>query len=137
MQRVYFFSRHEPQPQMVADLGGTITYQFRGTIDKVRRDGDNIKLTDSIEGEANIPADSIVVAVAPTALQEAWLKAGVGVLLIPQNNREITPDGQVVFNYAGLLQVEKIIIKTRQWAGAAPTAERKEAERQTLSAKDF
>lgn len=76
MQQVYFFSRHEPQPQMVAHLGGTITCQFRGTIDRVRREGDEIKFRDSIAGETSILADSVVVAVAPTALQEACLKAG-------------------------------------------------------------
>ena len=106
---------------MIADLGGNITYQFEGTIDRVRREGEDIKFRDSIEGDATISADSIVVAVAPIQLQEAWLKAGVGVLLIPQNNRGLTPDGQVVFNYVGLLQIEEIVIKTKQWAGVPAT----------------
>lgn len=117
---------------MVADLGGTITMQFRGTIDKVRRDGDDIQFTDSIVGESTIPANSIVVAVAPLPLQEAWLKAGVGTLLIPQNNREIAPTGEVVFNYAGLLQVVEIKVVTRQWVGVAPTLEQKLKERSQL-----
>lgn len=117
---------------MVADLGGTIHQQFRGTIDKVRREGDNISFTDSIVGESSILVDSIVVAVAPLPLQEAWLRAGVGTLLIPQNNREITPAGIVVFNYAGLLEVCEIKVVTRQWAGVAPTPEQKIKERSHL-----
>lgn len=131
-QQVYFFSRHEAQPQMVADLGGTIHSQFRGTLSMVRREGDSIKFTDSIEGESSIPADSIVVAVAPLPLQEAWLKAGVSVLLIPQNNREITADGAVTFNYAGLLQVCEIKVVTRQWSGEAVTPEQKIQERNQM-----
>lgn len=61
------------------------------------------------------------------------LKSRVGTLLIPQNNRELTPDGQVIFNYAGLLEVCEIKVITRQWAGVGPTPEQKVAERQALS----
>lgn len=114
IERIYFFSRHEPTAEMYADLG-KIDYQFRGTIDRVRREGDCILFRDSIQGENSIEANSIVVAVAPLPLQEAWLKAGVGTLLLPQNNREVTADGQVWFQYAGLLQVLSIEVKTKPW----------------------
>jgi hypothetical protein len=134
---VYFFSRHDAQPQMVADLGNTITQQFRGTISNLSKDGDNIKFLEIPLGETeavahSIPKDSIVVAVAPLPIQEQWLKAGIAVFLAPQNKRETTEDGQVLFNYAGLLRILSIEVVTEQWAGASPTIEDKHLERSRL-----
>ena len=80
---VYFFSRHEAQDQMIADLGGTITQQFKGTISNIAIFDDRIKFLEMpLGGETetiahSIPKDSIVVAVAPLPIQELWLKAGV------------------------------------------------------------
>ena len=134
---VYFFSRHEAQAQMVADLGGTIAQQFKGTISNIVRDGDNIKFLEMPLGESeaiahSIPKDSIVVAVAPLPIQEQWLKAGVSVFLAPQNRRETTDSGEVIFNYAGLLRILKIEVVTEQWVGASPTLEEKHLERSAL-----
>ena len=137
MTNVYFFSRHEAQPQMVADLGGTITQQFRGTIFGIKSVGDGIEFQEIPLGETEpvahtIPSESIVVAVAPLALQEAWLRSRVSVFLSPQNKRETTESGEIVFNYAGLLQVLKIEVVTQQWVGAAVSLEDKHAERSAL-----
>ena len=135
---VYFFSRHEAQTQMVADLGGTITKQFKGTISNIiSKDGDSIKFLEIPLGKTeavahSIPKDSIVVAVAPLPIQDLWLQSGVAVLLSPQNRKETTKDGQVLFNYAGLLRVLKIEVITEQWAGASPTIEQKHLERSKL-----
>ena len=134
---VYFFSRHDAQPQMVADLGGTITEQFRGTISNISKDSDHIKFLEIPLGETeavahSIPANSIVVAVAPLPIQEQWLKADVSVFLSPQNKRETTEDGQVIFNYSGLLRILKIEVVTEQWVGLAPTIEDKHLERSKL-----
>jgi len=131
---VYFFSRHEAQDQMIADLGGTITQQFKGTISNIIRDGDRIKFLEMPLGETeaiahSIPKDSIVVAVAPLPLQESWLKAGVSIFLAPQNKRETSKDGQVFFNYAGLLRILKIEVVSEQWMGTTPTTEDKHLER--------
>ncbi|ATW59392.1 hypothetical protein Cl131_gp124 [Aphanizomenon phage vB_AphaS-CL131] len=106
---VYFFSRHEAQDQMIADLGGTIAQQFKGTISNVVSDGDRIKFLEMPLGETDaiahsIPKDAIAVMVAPIPVQESWLKAGISVLLAPQNRRE-TVDGAVIFSYSGLLRV--------------------------------
>ena len=134
---VYFFSRHEAQPQMIADLGGAIAQQFKGTISNIVRDGDNIKFLEMPLGETeavahSIPKDSIVVAVAPLPIQELWLKAGVSVFLAPQNRRETTDSGEVIFNYAGLLRILKIEVVTEQWTGITPTLEEKHLERSAL-----
>ena len=134
---VYFFSRHEAQAQMVADLGGTITGQFKGTISNISKDGDHIKFLEIPLGETeavshSIPKDSIAVVVAPMPIQDLWLQSGVAVLLSPQNRRETTKDGQVLFNYAGLLRVLKIEVVTEQWVGLAPTIEDKHLERSKL-----
>lgn len=134
---VYFFSRHEAQSQMITDLGGTITEQFKGTISNISKDGDNIKFLEIPLGETeavahSIPKDSIVVAVAPLPIQEQWLKAGIAVFLAPQNKRETTEDGQVIFNYAGLLRILSIQVVTEQWTGASPTIEDKHLERSKL-----
>ena len=134
---VYFFSRHEAQAQMVADLGGTITGQFKGTISNISKDGDHIKFLEIPLGETeavshSIPKDSIAVVVAPMPIQDLWLQSGVAVLLSPQNKRETTKDGQVLFNYAGLLRILSIEVVTEQWAGASPTIEQKHLERSKL-----
>lgn len=145
MLNVYFFSRHTATAEMVADLGG-ITEQFKGSIKDIRANGDQITFTESPlptkeEQEAGvvpadvkwaIPADSIVVAVAPLPLQIDWLKAGVGTFLVPQNNRVVLEDKSVVFNYAGLLHIKKIEVVSEQWAGAAVSVEQKHAERSAL-----
>ena len=104
---IYFFSRHNPSPEMVAELG-EITHQYTGTICSIERDGDTVKFLElPLDGfdtiSHTIPIDSIVVVVAPLPLQEKWLKAGINVLLIPQNKREIV-DGEAVFSYSGLLR---------------------------------
>ena len=135
--KVYFFSRHDAQPQMIADLGGTITEQFKGTISNITKDGDHIKFLESPLGETDavahsIPKDSIAVVVAPLPIQDLWLQSGVAVLLSPQNRRETTKDGQVLFNYAGLLRILSIEVVTEQWVGLAPTIEDKHLERSKL-----
>jgi hypothetical protein len=134
---VYFFSRHEAQPQMVADLGGVITKQFKGIISNISKDGDHIKFLEIPLGETeavshSIPKDSIAVVVAPLPIQDLWLQSGVAILLSPQNKRETTKDGQVIFNYAGLLRILSIEVVTEQWAGASPTIEDKHLERSRL-----
>jgi hypothetical protein len=131
---VYFFSRHEAQDQMINDLGGTITQQFKGTISNIVKDGDRIKFLEMPLGETeaiahSIPKESIVVAVAPLPLQESWLKAGVSIFLAPQNKRGTTQDGQVIFSYAGLLRILKIEVVSEQWVGVTPTTEDKHLER--------
>ena len=136
IMNVYFFSRHEAQEAMVADLGGKIDAQFRGTISNIKRkDGtvsfDEVPLGESSPITHHIPENSIIVAVCPLPLQQAWLQAGV-TLLLPQNRRETTSSGEVVFNYAGLLRVKKICVETEQWAGATPTVEQKHSERSAL-----
>ncbi len=133
---VYFFSRHDAQPQMITDLGGTITQQFKGTISNISKDGDSIKFLEIPLGETeavshSISKDSIVVAVAPLPIQEQWLKAGIAVFLAPQNKREVI-DGVTTFRYAGLLRVLKIEVVTEQWTGASPTIEDKHLERSKL-----
>ena len=138
---IYFFSRHNPDPQMVKDLGG-ITQQITGTISNISKAGDSISFNEmvflsenerSIEGtkQHTIPANSIVVAVAPLPLQIEWLNAGVETLLIPQTKRELI-DGSTVFSYTGLLWMKRIIIDAEQWAGLPPTTEQKHAERLAL-----
>ncbi|MFM6079215.1 MAG: hypothetical protein ACKPCI_12010, partial [Dolichospermum sp.] len=89
---VYFFSRHNPLPEMVAELG-KITFQYRGTISSIKKDGNNIRFVELPLDGSNavshtISSDSIVVAVAPLTLQQQWLEAGVRFLLIPQNKKE-------------------------------------------------
>lgn len=134
---VYFFSRHNPTQEMVSVLGGSITEQFKGTISAIKRVGENIEFLEVPLGGTEpkrhiIPAESIVVAVAPLALQEAWLKAGVSVFLSPQNRRETTQTGEVIFTYAGLLRILKIEVVSEQWAGTTPTMKEKHAERSAM-----
>ncbi|MFM6311922.1 MAG: hypothetical protein ACKPGB_27380 [Dolichospermum sp.] len=131
---VYFFSRHNPLPEMVAELGGHLTYQYRGTISSIKKDGDTIKFLElPLDGSNavshSIPANSIVVAVAPLALQQQWLEAGVRFLLIPQNKKE-TVNGEIVFLYSGLLRMKGIIIDSEQWAGVPVSLQEKHLERQ-------
>ena len=65
---VYFFSRHTASQKMIADLGGTITNQFTGTISNIKRVGNSIEfleLQEKCVTKHLIDVDSIIVAVAP------------------------------------------------------------------------
>ncbi|MFM5938988.1 MAG: hypothetical protein ACKPKT_05580 [Dolichospermum sp.] len=131
---VYFFSRHNPLPEMVAELGGHLTYQYRGTISSIKKDGDTIKFLElPLDGSNavshSIPANSIVVAVAPLALQQQWLEAGIKFLLIPQNRRQVI-DGEIVFCHSGLTRIKEIIIDSEQWSGIPVSLQEKHLERQ-------
>ena len=138
---IYFFSRHKPDPKMIQDLGGDRTTQIKGTISGIRRTGDTITFSEIILAEGtdavqeikqhSIPVDSIVVAVAPLALQIEWLNAGIGTFLIPQTTREVV-DKKTIFSYTGLKRIKRIIIDAEQWSGVAPTVEQKHAERSAL-----
>lgn len=135
---VYFFSRHEATPEMVRELG-SINAQFTGNIFNPSRKGDMISFleedfTTKKKIEMAIPANAIVVAVAPLPLQQQWLEAlkSDGVFLIPQNNRIVCPDKTVIFQYAGLLHIKRIVIETEQWAGKTPSTEEKAQERIAL-----
>jgi|AACY02.14.fsa_nt_gi hypothetical protein len=139
---IYFFSRHNPDPKMIQDLGGSITTQIKGTINGIRRFGDTIIFSEIILAENtdrvqemrqySIPVDSVVVAVAPLALQIEWLNAGIKTLLIPQTTREVNEEGNILFSYTGLVRIKRIIIDKEQWSGLPPTVEQKHAERSAL-----
>ncbi|MFM6604929.1 MAG: hypothetical protein ACKPH3_12760, partial [Dolichospermum sp.] len=78
-----------------------------------------------------ISSDSIVVAVAPLALQQQWLEAGIKFLLIPQNRRQVI-DGEIVFCHSGLTRIKEIIIDSEQWSGIPVSLQEKHLERSTL-----
>ena len=135
---VYFFSRHTASQKMIADLGGTITNQFTGTISNIKRVGNSIEfqeleLQEKCVTKHLIDVDSIIVAVAPLPLQIEWLNAGLQTLLIPQTTRSFDSSGSVVFSYSGLKRLKSIIIDSEQWSGVAPTVEQKHAERSALA----
>lgn len=134
--KVYFFSRHEAQTEMINDLGG-IDQQFPGNIANISRKGDRIEFTETVNSETqthSIEANSIIVAVAPLPLQCEWLTAlkEEGLFLIPGNNRIINEDGVVEFHYAGLTHIKKILIEKELWAGRVISPEEKANERASL-----
>lgn len=119
---IYFFSYHIPDPEMIQDFGGSITAQFKGSISDIIARDNQISFTETLHigGETckvchTIPAESIVVTEAPLALQEAWLKAGVATLLIPQVKREVKDWAHHTSKYDGLIQVHKIEVTTSPW----------------------
>ena len=133
---VYFFSRHTASQKMIADLGGTITNQFTGTISNIKRVGNSIEfleLQEKCVTKHLIDVYSIIVAVAPLPLQIEWLNAGLQTLLIPQTTRSFDSSGSVVFSYSGLKRLKSIIIDSERWSGVAPTVEQKHAERSALA----
>ena len=120
---IYFFSYDVPDPQMIQDLGGSITAQFKGSISDiiVRNDQTSFTETLHIGGETcrvchTIPSASIIITEAPLAVQAAWLEAGVATLLLPQVKQEIKNWGRRVSKYEGLIQVNKIEVVTSPWA---------------------
>ena len=120
---IYFFSSHDPDPEMIQDLGNSITAQFKGSISDIFAIGNEISFTETLHigGQIckvchTIPAESIVVTEAPVVLQEAWLKAGVATLLIPQVKQVAKGWGHHAFKYDGLTQVHKIEVVTSPWA---------------------
>ena len=142
MTTVLFFSRHQAQDTMVKDLGGKIDSQFKGTISNIRRDRESgmISFTETIgfgeeqktENHVVDPNNSIFVVVAPLPIQAQWLQAGVKILLAPQNNRIVDSEGNVTFNYSGLLHIQEIKVVSEQWAGVTPSFEQKAEERAKL-----
>jgi len=124
MFRNYFFSRHNPVPEMVRLLGGEIHQQFLGTISNVRREGDTITFTEQIDNSTakrSIPVTPgmRVVIVAPVNLQADWLRAvgNDGLILIPQNNRVMKSDGSYEFQFTGLKRLIKVEVITEDFVG--------------------
>ena len=119
---IYFFSTHTPEPQMIADLGGSLTAQFKGIITDIHALDDQISFTETlyigghtIKAGHTIPAKSIVIIDAPPLQQKNWLETGVPVLLVPKIKQEKGAWGKVVFIYCGLMQVHKIEVITSEW----------------------
>ncbi len=132
---IYLFSEHTPDPEMLQELGGAITAQFKGTISDIHRRGDQITFTEAlIIGRQTlnicqiIPAESIVVVEAPLLLQDAWLKAGVATLLIPQMKQQEGNWGSVLSKYCGLVQVHRLEVVTSTWSSSTPGNEEKVQE---------
>jgi len=119
---IYFFSDHAPDPQMIKDLGAPITTRFKGDISDIQALSNLISFTETlfiggqrIIARRTIPAESIVIVEAPPILQEAWLAAGVPILLVPQIKQNVGVWHSVVFQYCGLVQVHKIEVVTSVW----------------------
>ena len=116
---IYFFSSHDPDPEMLQDLNGSVTARFKGSIHDIHARENQISFTETLHigGETcevchTIPAESIVVTEAPLAIQADWLAAGVATLLIPQRKQEMKPWGQRSSKYEGLTQVHRIEVST-------------------------
>ena len=125
---IYFFSEYTPAPDMIKELGAPITAQFKDTISDIQRRSNQIVFTENriIGGQQilvchTIPAESIVVVDGPILLQDAWLKAGVATLLIPQMKQEAGKWGSILFKYCGLLQVHRIEVSISEWTSKVST----------------
>ncbi len=137
---IYFFSNHTADTQMLKDLGAPLKAQFRSPISDIHRKGNQIAFTETIfmGGQTikschTIPAESIVVVEGSILLQDAWLKAGVTTLLVPQIHQEMDAKGKVLFKYDGLLQVQKIEVLTSKWTSKnAFSGENKDQETLTI-----
>lgn len=129
---IYYFSNHTADAQMLKDLGAPLTTQFRSPISEIHHKGNQIVFTETIfmGGQTikschTIPAQSIVVLEGSILLQDAWLKAGITTLLIPQMHQEMDTHGKVLFKYDGLLQVQKIEVVTSPWMSKTLPSEEK------------
>lgn len=139
---VYFFSEHTTDPNMIKDLGTPITAQFKGTISDIHRRSNQIAFIEDqiiwghkIEICHTIPAESIVVVDGTILLQDAWLKAGIATLLIPQMKHEKGKWGSILLKYCGLLQIHRIEVGISQWTSTDPTRGEKVKEQMTLITK--
>lgn len=134
MTTVVFLSRHEAShammEQLTEKLGQFEFLQFKGTYGKFSGKAEGISFVESFkdaEGietsvSQTIPADSIIVAVAPPQLQIEILNAirfagGAAILLQPLTNRVVDEEGKATFVYTGLNQVHKIEFMTSLFAG--------------------
>ena len=120
--KVYYFSSCTPNPQMIQDLGGQITEQFKGCIKDIHRRDGKIAFTEilwlggcEIKACHMISADSIVVVDAPPVLQGDWIKAGIQTLLFPQIEQEVGQWWGNSHKYLGLLQINQIRVETSPW----------------------
>lgn len=139
---IYFFSERTADPKMLQDLGGSITVHFKDSIKDIQRRNNEIVFTETriVCGQQikichMIPADSIVVVDGPILLQDAWLKAGVATLLIPEMKQETGRWGSIVFKYCGLLQLHRIEVGISQWTSTNPTFDEKGEEQVASIAK--
>ncbi|MEH2163410.1 MAG: hypothetical protein V7K38_20830 [Nostoc sp.] len=145
---IYFFSYHAPDPNMIKDLGATITTQFKGEISDIQSKGNQIFFIETlfmggqrIRASHTIPTESIVIVEAPPILQGDWLAAGVSTLLVTRMKPETTAWGAVVLNYWRLIQIHKIEIITSPWSSNTNTdtvSDRaaSEAKLQTVNTSD-
>ncbi len=140
---IYFFSERIPDPNMVKDLGGAITAQFKGTLSDIHRRNNQIAFTEAVFLDMQtlnichtIPAESIVVVEGSLLLQEPWLKAGITTLLIPQMVQKAGGWGEVLLKYCGLLQVHRIEVVTSAWTDGISTAGEKAQSQVTLAIKE-
>ncbi len=119
---IYLFSSYQIEPQMLKDLGGSITTQFKGDISDIHGRGNQIALTETLfMGGCTIkvchliPTKSIVIVPGSPVLQKPWLDAGVDVLLILEMQPESGRWGSVTSKYVGLTQVHEIQVVTSPW----------------------
>lgn len=119
---IYLLSSHQIDPQMLKDLGGSITTQFKGDFSDIHARGNQIALTETLfMGGCTIkvchliPAKSIVIVQGSPVLQKPWLDAGVSVLLIMEMEQESGRWGSVTSRYVGLTQIHKIEVVTSPW----------------------
>jgi hypothetical protein len=125
---IYFFSYHVPDPNMIKNLGTTVTTQFKGEISEIHSKGNQIFFIETlfmggqkIRASHTIPTESIVIVEAPPILQGDWLTAGVSTVLVTQMKPETTAWGAVVLNYCRLIQIHKIDVITSPWSGNTNT----------------
>lgn len=121
--KIYFFSTQSPDPQMIKDLGSSITTQFRGKISNIQAKDGSISFTETqlisrqeIKKNHVIPAESIVIVDNAPLLQ--WLTAGVSTLLVCQMKQESSFLGTYMDKYSGLVQVHKIDVVTSPWSNS-------------------
>lgn len=134
---VVFLSRHTADTAMLEQLqeklGEFEFIQFKGTYSKFSGNADNISFTEVVEKEdksvetfnRSVPADSIIIAVAPPQLQIELLNAikfsgGKATLIQPLTNRVSGNDGKARFEFCGLNQVHKVEIITTLFTGEMP-----------------
>jgi len=129
---VYFMSRHTPDKGMIAhleaNLGELNIVQFGGSYSDIRTTTKGLSFAHKVEESSSIetiPPCSVVVAVLPPALQQAFsacCNQDQIVYLFPIFKRLADERGGVVMQYSGLGQCLKAEIVSQLWAGEESVA---------------
>lgn len=110
MPDIYFFSRHSPDPKMLADLPGPISYHITGTVKHINAGMSHEETTvvyerNNLTYHVDIPKNAIVIVVGSPHILQEFAAAKFDTLLMPAFSRKTNGKSIGAFHYIGLKRI--------------------------------